>query len=133
VAGWVTDSIRSENFVAFLADLAAQTPRGLDLHYIVDNLKIHGTDWVHAFVAEHPLVHLHFTRPMPIGSTRSSCSFPSCSVARYDDQSTASRRVAPVRPARAGHHGRAVQGPIATQQNLDAVFDYQAYSVSLAA
>ena len=26
VAGWVTDSTRSENFVAFLADLVAQTP-----------------------------------------------------------------------------------------------------------
>ena len=38
VAGWVTDSTRSENFVGFLGDLVAQTPAGLDLHCIVDNL-----------------------------------------------------------------------------------------------
>ncbi len=31
VAGWVTDSTRSENFVDFLADLVAYTPAGLDL------------------------------------------------------------------------------------------------------
>ena len=36
VAGWVTDSTRSENFVEFLGDLVAQTPAGLDLHCIVD-------------------------------------------------------------------------------------------------
>lgn len=29
VAGWVTDSTGSENFVEFLADLVAQTPHGL--------------------------------------------------------------------------------------------------------
>ena len=38
VAGWVTASTRSENFVASLADLVAQTPSGLDLHCVVDNL-----------------------------------------------------------------------------------------------
>jgi transposase len=61
VAGWVTDSTRSENFVAFLADLVAQTPAGLDLHCIVDNLKTHGTDLVAEFLGQHPHVHLHFT------------------------------------------------------------------------
>ena len=61
VAGWVTDSTRSENFVAFLADLVAQTPAGLDLHCIVDNLKTHSTDLVDTFLEQHPHVHLHFT------------------------------------------------------------------------
>lgn len=61
VAGWVTDSSRSENFVDFLGDLVAQTPAGLDLHCIVDNLKTHDTDLVHDFLAEHRHVHLHFT------------------------------------------------------------------------
>ena len=61
VAGWVTDSTRSDNFVAFLGDLVAQTPDGLDLHCIVDNLKTHETDLVHDFLADHPHVHLHFT------------------------------------------------------------------------
>jgi len=61
VAGWVTDSTRSENFVEFLADLVAQTPAGLDLHCIVDNLKTHSTELVERFLAQHPHVHLHFT------------------------------------------------------------------------
>lgn len=61
VAGWVTDSTRSENFVDFLGDLVACTPAGLDLHCIVDNLKTHSTDLVEAFLQEHPQVHLHFT------------------------------------------------------------------------
>jgi transposase len=61
VAGWVTDSTRSENFVDFLADLVAQTPDGLDLHCIVDNLKTHSTDLVERFLVANPHVHLHFT------------------------------------------------------------------------
>jgi len=61
VAGWVTDSTRSENFVGFLGDLVRQTPDGLDLHCIVDNLSAHSTDKVAAFLDEHPHVHLHFT------------------------------------------------------------------------
>jgi hypothetical protein len=61
VAGWVTDSTRSENFVEFLGDLVAQTPAGLDLHCIVDNLKTHSTVLVEQFLDQHPHVHLHFT------------------------------------------------------------------------
>jgi transposase len=61
VAGWVTDSTRSENFVEFLTDLVVQSPAGLDLHCIVDNLKTHSTDLVEQFLAENPHVHLHFT------------------------------------------------------------------------
>ena len=61
VAGWVCESTRSENFVEFLADLVAQTPAGLDLHCIVDNLKTHSTDLVAEFLTAHPQVHLHFT------------------------------------------------------------------------
>jgi nucleotide-binding universal stress UspA family protein len=44
VAGWVTDSTKSENFVAFLADLVRLTPAGLDLHCIADNLSAHKTE-----------------------------------------------------------------------------------------
>jgi len=43
VAGWVTDSTRAENFVAFLRDLVDATPDGLELHCIVDNLSAHST------------------------------------------------------------------------------------------
>ncbi len=61
VAGWVTDSTRSDNFVDFLGDLVAQTPAGLDLHCIVDNLSAHSTPKVTAFLDEHRHVHLHYT------------------------------------------------------------------------
>lgn len=61
VAGWVTDSSRSENFVAFLTDLDRYTPKGLDLHCIVDNLSAHGTPLVEKFLDDHPRVFLHNT------------------------------------------------------------------------
>ncbi len=61
VAGWVTDSSRSENFVEFLADLVAQTPEGLDLHCVVDNLSTHKTELVKAFLEDNPRVHIHHT------------------------------------------------------------------------
>ena len=61
IAGWVTDSTRSENFVAFLADLVGYTPPGLELHCIVDNLSAHKTPLVAEFLKSTPQVHLHFT------------------------------------------------------------------------
>ena len=61
VAGWVTDSTRSDNFVDFLSDLVAHTPEGLDLHCIADNLSAHKTDKVADFLAENPHVHMHYT------------------------------------------------------------------------
>lgn len=61
VAGWVTDSSRSDNFVEFLTDLVDQTPPGLDLHCIADNLSAHGTPKVEAFLDEHPHVFIHNT------------------------------------------------------------------------
>jgi len=61
VAGWVTDSTRSENFVDFLADLVRQTPKHLELHCIVDNLSAHGTPLVEVFLDKHPRVFLHNT------------------------------------------------------------------------
>jgi transposase len=61
VAGWVTDSTRSENFVDFLADLVRQTPSGLDLHCIVDNFAAHSTEHVKRFLDDNPHVRLHHT------------------------------------------------------------------------
>ena len=60
VSGWVTDSTRSENFVAFLQDLVDQTPVGMQLHCIVD-VSAHGTPLVEEFLDEHRHVHLHYT------------------------------------------------------------------------
>lgn len=61
VAAWVTDSTRTENFVDFLADLDEQTPPGMQLHCIVDNLSAHFTPKVEAFLDDHPRVFLHNT------------------------------------------------------------------------
>ena len=54
IAGWVTDSTRSENFVDFLGDLVRQTPKGLDLHCIADNLSAHKTGGVATFLEREP-------------------------------------------------------------------------------
>jgi transposase len=61
IAGWVTDSTRSENFVDFLADLVRQSPQGLDLHCIADNLSAHKTGGVATFLEKNPHVHIHYT------------------------------------------------------------------------
>ena len=63
IAGWVADSSRSENFVAFLDDLIVQTPKGLDLHCICDNLSAHKSVVVKEWLErpENSHVHLHYT------------------------------------------------------------------------
>jgi transposase len=63
VASWVTDSTRSANFVEFLADIVNQTPPGLEVHCIVDNLSAHSTALVEEFLdrPDHHHVFLHHT------------------------------------------------------------------------
>jgi transposase len=63
VDGWVTDSTRSDNFASFLSDLVAQTPQGLELHCVVDNLSAHSTKAVEEFLddPDHCHVFLHNT------------------------------------------------------------------------
>jgi len=48
-------------FVAFLADIVANQPRGKEIHVIADNLSAHKAKAVAAFLADHPTVHMHFT------------------------------------------------------------------------
>jgi hypothetical protein len=64
VAGWMTDSTRSENFVEFLADLVSLTPKPLQLHCIVDNLSAHMTAKVEAFSGQEP-AGAHALHPHP--------------------------------------------------------------------
>ncbi len=61
IAGWVTDSSRSDNFVEFLNDLVDLTPDGLQLHVIADNLCAHGAPKVETFLDEHRHVFIHNT------------------------------------------------------------------------
>ena len=51
----------SQEFVAFLAELVANQPRGKEIHLIADNLSAHKTKRVGQFLAAHPKVHLHYT------------------------------------------------------------------------
>src|SRR5215471_18506868 len=51
----------SAEFVAFLADIVVNQPRGKEIHVIADNLSAHKTRQVDDFLARHPKVHLHFT------------------------------------------------------------------------
>jgi putative transposase len=63
MAEWVTNSTKSDNFVAFLGDLVAQTPERLDLHCIADNFAAHKTAKVTEFLETNPRVHIHHTHP----------------------------------------------------------------------
>jgi len=51
----------SAEFVAFLADIVVNQPRGKEIHVIADNLSAHKTGQVDDFLDRHPTVHLHFT------------------------------------------------------------------------
>jgi transposase len=51
----------SSEFVAFLAALVASQPKRRAIHVIADNLSAHKTPQVHAFLAAHPRVTLHYT------------------------------------------------------------------------
>jgi transposase len=57
----LSDSSRSANFVAFLADLDAAVPADQALHVIADNLSAHKTLAVREFLAAHPRISLHHT------------------------------------------------------------------------
>src|SRR5277367_2579401 len=51
----------SAEFVAFLADIVVNQPRGKEIHVIADNLSAHKTPQVAEFLKHHPKVRLHFT------------------------------------------------------------------------
>src|SRR6267142_4710556 len=51
----------SQEFVAFLAEVVANQPRGKEIHLIADNLSAHETKRVEQFLTAHPKVHLHYT------------------------------------------------------------------------
>jgi transposase len=61
VLGKTASRHTSAEFVAFLADLIVNQPRGKEIHVIADNLSAHKTKQVEQFLADHPNVHLHFT------------------------------------------------------------------------
>ena len=51
---------RQTEFLAFLRQLEASTPKGLEIHAILDNYAAHKTAKVRLWIARHPRWHLHF-------------------------------------------------------------------------
>jgi transposase len=51
----------SQEFVAFLSEVAANQPPGKAIHIIADNLSAHKTKRVEQFLAVHPNVRMHYT------------------------------------------------------------------------
>jgi transposase len=50
----------SAEFVAFLADIVANQPKGKQIHVICDNLSAHKTQRVEQFLAENKAVSIHY-------------------------------------------------------------------------
>jgi transposase len=52
---------RHQEFLKFMCHLDRETPRGLDLHLILDNYGTHSHPNVEHWFEKHPRFHLHFT------------------------------------------------------------------------
>lgn len=52
---------RHQEFLKFLRTIDREVPKGLDVHFILDNYRTHGHPAVKAWLAKHPRFHLHFT------------------------------------------------------------------------
>src|SRR5262245_47776140 len=61
VLGKTAQRHTSAEFVALLADIVANQPRGKEIHVIADNLSAHKTSKVDEFLDSHPNVRLHYT------------------------------------------------------------------------
>jgi len=60
VIGQCMPKHRHQEFLKFLRKIDRETPKGLDLHLIVDNYQTHKTANVKKWLAKHPRFHLHF-------------------------------------------------------------------------
>lgn len=61
VIGRITQRHRAREFLDFMRQIERSTPSHLDLHVILDNSSTHKTPQVHAWLAKHPRIKLHFT------------------------------------------------------------------------
>ena len=51
---------RQQEWLAFLRQVDRETPKGLDLHLILDNYQTHKHPKVKQWLAKHPRFHMHF-------------------------------------------------------------------------
>lgn len=56
-----TKQHRAKEFVAFLREIDANVPTGLEVHVVLDNLSTHKSPAVHRWLLRHPRFHVHFT------------------------------------------------------------------------
>lgn len=61
VVGMLAQRHRHQEWLRFLKRIDRETPKGLDLHLILDNYATHKHPEVRAWLAHHPRFHLHFT------------------------------------------------------------------------
>ena len=61
VEGMTAARHTSQDFLAFLDRVVATQPKRRDIHLIADNLSAHKTKAVHAWLAAHPRVQMHYT------------------------------------------------------------------------
>ena len=61
VFGRTTKRHRAKEFLDFLRQIERSTPRGLDLHLILDNSSTHKTPEIKKWLSAHPRFKLHFT------------------------------------------------------------------------
>ena len=51
---------KNAEFLSFLKQIDAKTPKGLDLHIVLDNYSTHKHPNVKAWLSDHPRFHFHF-------------------------------------------------------------------------
>lgn len=61
VTGEVSKQSNSKEFLRFMKTVERKTPKGQELHIILDNLSAHKTPEVRDWLQTHPRVHFHFT------------------------------------------------------------------------
>ena len=61
VIGMLADRHRHEEYLRFLREIDRSTPRGKELHLIVDNYATHKHPDVRAWLRKHPRFHIHYT------------------------------------------------------------------------
>jgi len=61
VIGKMTNRTRSKEFLSFMKKVNRSTPKGKDLHVILDNHSAHKTAEVRAWLQNKPHIHFHFT------------------------------------------------------------------------
>jgi transposase len=61
IVSMLADQHRHQEWLRFLKRIDRQTPKGLDLHLIVDNYATHKHPDVKEWLGKHPRFHVHFT------------------------------------------------------------------------